>query len=113
MTNVPATKIMMPPPAAIASSLDCAPVPPPPIVHKILIEQNPIVVQKNKSIHSEHGVIHYPFYYGGVASAVSNCCTQPLGVAGVRLQTIDHLGKTTGMTRIFRTIWREDGFPGL
>jgi len=53
---------------------------PPPIVHKLLAEHHPAAVDKDKSIHSEHGVIHYPFYFGGLASAVSGCCTQPLGV---------------------------------
>lgn len=70
----------MPPPAAISSSLGASPVPPPPIVNALLVQHHPIAVEKNKSIHSEHGVIHYPFYYGGLASAVTCCCTQPLGV---------------------------------
>ncbi|PNS16758.1 hypothetical protein CAC42_4722 [Sphaceloma murrayae] len=74
----PTNKIMMPPPiGALASA---APVPPPPIVHSLLVEHHPLAVEKDKSIHSEHGVIHYPFYYGGLASAVTSCCTQPLGV---------------------------------
>jgi solute carrier family 25 (mitochondrial dicarboxylate transporter), member 10 len=41
---------------------------------------HPLVVEKDKSIHSVHGIIHYPFYFGGLASCVSNVCTQPLGV---------------------------------
>ena len=57
-----------------------APVAPPAITQTLFIETHPKVVEKDKSIHSEHGVIHYPFYYGGLASAVSSCCTQPLGV---------------------------------
>ncbi|KAF2221065.1 mitochondrial carrier domain-containing protein [Elsinoe ampelina] len=105
------TKIMIPAPTA--SSLINAPVPPPPIVHSLLVEQHPVAVEKNKSIHSEHGVIHYPFYFGGLASAVTSCCTQPLGVgklvAGVRLQTQTNVGQGMVMTQIFRTIWREEG----
>ena len=54
--------------------------PSPPIVEKLFSEHHPIAVEKNKSIHSKHGVIYYPFWFGGVASAVSTCCTQPLGV---------------------------------
>lgn len=43
-------------------------------------ETHPLVLEKDKSVHPEHGVIHYPFYYGGLASCVSVCCTQPMGV---------------------------------
>ena len=57
-----------------------APVAPPAITQTLFVETHPNVVEKDKSIHSEHGIIHYPFYYGGLASAVSSCCTQPLGV---------------------------------
>jgi len=42
-------------------STNALPVAPPPIHDKIFIERNPIVVEKDKSTHSEHGVIHYPF----------------------------------------------------
>ncbi|SMY28939.1 unnamed protein product [Zymoseptoria tritici ST99CH_1A5] len=45
-------------------------------------ETHPLVLEKDKSIIPDHGVIHYPFYYGGLASCVSVCCTQPMGVAG-------------------------------
>ncbi|THZ11705.1 hypothetical protein D6C91_09069 [Aureobasidium pullulans] len=61
--------------------LDGAPVPPPPITQKMFIELHPTVIEKDNSIHSEHGVVHYPFWFGGLASCVSSCCTQPLGVA--------------------------------
>jgi len=63
-----------------AAHLDGAPVPPPPITQKLFIELHPTVIEKDNSIHSEHGVIHYPFWFGGLASCVSNVCTQPLGV---------------------------------
>lgn len=33
----------------------------PPIAKKLFIETHPAVIVKDKSIHSEHGVIHYPF----------------------------------------------------
>ncbi|KAI6826757.1 hypothetical protein KC365_g3364 [Hortaea werneckii] len=54
----------------------------PPIVQKMMTPTHPLVTEKDKSIHSEHGVIHYPWYFGGTASCVSVMCTQPLGVAG-------------------------------
>jgi hypothetical protein len=63
-----------------ATHLDGAPVPPPPITQKLFVELHPTVIEKDNSIHSEHGVIHYPFWFGGLASCVSNVCTQPLGV---------------------------------
>lgn len=53
---------------------------PAPITHKLFKPTHPLVTEKDKSIHPEHGVIHYPFYYGGLASCVSVLCTQPLGV---------------------------------
>ncbi|SMR63573.1 unnamed protein product [Zymoseptoria tritici ST99CH_3D1] len=34
-------------------------------------ETHPLVLEKDKSIIPDHGVIHYPFYYGGLASCVS------------------------------------------
>lgn len=49
-------------------------------------ETHPIVLEKDKSVHPEHGVIHYPFYFGGISSCVSVCCTQPLGVGEYRLR---------------------------
>lgn len=52
----------------------------PPIVQKMLTPTHPLVTEKDKSIHSEHGVIHYPWYFGGTASCASVMCTQPLGV---------------------------------
>ncbi|KAI7551931.1 hypothetical protein KC331_g2226 [Hortaea werneckii] len=55
----------------------------PPIVQKMMTPTHPLVTKKDKSIHSEHGVIHYPWYFGGTASCVSVMCTQPLGVAGL------------------------------
>ncbi|KAI7187372.1 hypothetical protein KC352_g22235, partial [Hortaea werneckii] len=55
----------------------------PPIVQKMLTPTHPLVTEKDKSIHSEHGVIHYPWYFGGTASCASVMCTQPLGVAGL------------------------------
>ncbi|THW46689.1 hypothetical protein D6C77_01052 [Aureobasidium pullulans] len=80
-----------------APHLDGAPVPPPPITQKMFIELHPTVIEKDNSIHSEHGVVHYPFWFGGLASCVSSCCTQPLGVAlprpleGCKLTlTVDH-----------------------
>ncbi|KAI7063177.1 hypothetical protein KC327_g13016 [Hortaea werneckii] len=53
----------------------------PPIVQKMMTPTHPLVTEKDKSIHSEHGVIHYPWYFGGTASCASVMCTQPLGVA--------------------------------
>ncbi|THY26633.1 hypothetical protein D6D01_04377 [Aureobasidium pullulans] len=44
-----------------APHLDGAPVPPPPITQKMFIELHPTVIEKDNSIHSEHGVVHYPF----------------------------------------------------
>ncbi|EGP83583.1 uncharacterized protein MYCGRDRAFT_49627 [Zymoseptoria tritici IPO323] len=82
-------------------------------------ETHPLVLEKDKSIIPEHGVIHYPFYYGGLASCVSVCCTQPMGVGQsrplrlrpydtdeqqlvyLRLQTHDHSVARLGMMRIF------------
>jgi dicarboxylate transporter 10 len=55
--------------------------PAPPISQHIFKERTPESVIKDKSTHSEHGVIHYPFWYGGGASAVSSLITQPLGVS--------------------------------
>lgn len=52
----------------------------PPIVQKMMTPTHPLVTDKDKSIHSEHGVIHYPWYFGGTASCASVMCTQPLGV---------------------------------
>ncbi|KAF2773908.1 mitochondrial carrier [Teratosphaeria nubilosa] len=49
----------------------------------MFIPTHPDVIEKDKSIHPEHGVIHYPWYYGGLASCVSTICTQPFGVAGL------------------------------
>lgn len=65
--------------------LDTNPVPPPPITQTLFKDTHPAVIEKDKSIHSEHGVIRYPFYYGGLASVVSGFCTQPLGVGKRRL----------------------------
>ena len=64
-------------PAAKAS-----PTPPPPTSKKskLFAPTHPIIAEKDKSIHSEHGIIHYPFYFGGLASCVSVLNTQPLGV---------------------------------
>lgn len=86
---------------------------PPAIVQSLFRETHPAVIVKDKSIHTEHGVIHYPFWFGGVASAVSTTCTQPLGVATVRLQTQHHAMDAHGMTNIFRQIWRSEGTHGL
>lgn len=55
--------------------------PAPPITRNLFRERPVEVVIKDKSTHSEHGVIHYPFWFGGAASAVSSLCTQPLGVS--------------------------------
>ncbi|KAI7263970.1 hypothetical protein KC345_g8977 [Hortaea werneckii] len=55
----------------------------PPIVQKMMTPTHPLVTEEDKSIHSEHGVIHYPWYFGGTASCASVMCTQPLGVAGL------------------------------
>lgn len=52
----------------------------PRIAGSIFKETHDIVQDKDKSLHSEHGVIHYPFYYGGLASCISLLSTQPLGV---------------------------------
>ena len=53
---------------------------PPPIMKKMFKPTHPVVAQKDKSVHAEHGVIHYPWYFGGVSSCVAVLCTQPLGV---------------------------------
>ncbi|KAG2166094.1 hypothetical protein JADG_005833 [Aureobasidium aubasidani] len=87
-----------------APHLDGAPVPPPPITQKMFIELHPTVIEKDNSIHSEHGVVHYPFWFGGLASCVSSCCTQPLGVAGLRLQTLHHDAPQLGMIRIWHEL---------
>ncbi|KJY00348.1 mitochondrial dicarboxylate carrier like protein [Zymoseptoria brevis] len=76
-------------------------------------ETHPLVLEKDKSIIPDHGVIHYPFYYGGLASCVSVCCTQPMGVAGLRLQTHDHSVARLGMIRIFGQVWSHEGIRGL
>jgi len=57
-----------------------APVLPPPMANSLFVETHPTVIEKDKSIHSEHGVIHYPFWFGGGASVISGICTAPLGV---------------------------------
>ncbi|CZT18645.1 related to dicarboxylate carrier protein [Ramularia collo-cygni] len=76
-------------------------------------ETHPTVLEKDKSIHPEHGVIHYPFYFGGVASCVSVCCTQPLGVAGLRLQTHDHKSTHLGMKGLGASLTRTVIYSGL
>lgn len=96
-----------------APHLDGAPVPPPPITQKMFIELHPTVIEKDNSIHSEHGVVHYPFWFGGLASCVSSCCTQPLGVAGLRLQTLHHDAPQLGMIRIWHEVWISERFLGL
>lgn len=55
--------------------------PAPPITGVIFKPRIPEVVIKDKSTHSEHGVIHYPFWFGGAASAVSTLFTAPLGIS--------------------------------
>lgn len=75
---MPDDRLKMAPPAD--SGAGAAHVSPPRIAQKIFKETHPIAQEKDKSLHSEHGVIHYPFYYGGLASCVSLLCTQPLGV---------------------------------
>jgi len=62
------------------STTTAMPVLPPPITQKLFVETHPAVTEKDKSVHSEHGIIHYPFWYGGAASVVSGICTTPLGV---------------------------------
>jgi dicarboxylate transporter 10 len=47
-------------------------------------ETHPLVLEKDKSHLPDYGVVHYPFYYGGIASCVSVCCTQPLGLGEFR-----------------------------
>ena len=64
---------------ASADTLE-SPTSPLPIAGKLFETTHPLVIEKDKSIHSEHGIIHYPFYFGGLASCVSLLCTQPLGV---------------------------------
>lgn len=65
---------------------------PPPIAKKIFTPIHPVVAEKDKSIHSTHGVIHYPWWFGSLASCVSVLATQPLGVAGVRTPPIGNTG---------------------
>ncbi|KAI7204218.1 hypothetical protein KC316_g6906 [Hortaea werneckii] len=76
----------------------------PPIVQKMMTPTHPLVTEKDKSIHSEHGVIHYPWYFGGTASCVSVMCTQPLGVAGLRLQTRHHAAPNAGMMGVLTNL---------
>ncbi|KAI7505939.1 hypothetical protein KC347_g7803 [Hortaea werneckii] len=76
----------------------------PPIVHKMMTPTHPLVTEKDKSIHSEHGVIHYPWYFGGTASCASAMCTQPLGVAGLRLQTRHHSAPNGGMMGVLTNL---------
>jgi len=86
-------------------------VPSPPITQHLFVETHPVVTEKDKSMHSVHGVIRYPFYYGGLASGASSLCCQPLGVVTVRLQTQNTL--SMNMRQKFVTIFREEGLPGL
>lgn len=65
---------------AANAGADPSPTSPHPTSGRLFITTHPLVAEKDKSIHSEHGIIHYPFYFGGLASCVSNVCTQPLGV---------------------------------
>ncbi|KAK5135338.1 hypothetical protein LTR08_005442 [Meristemomyces frigidus] len=69
----------------------------PNIIQKMFHETHPFVTEKDKSIHSEHGVIHYPFYYGGLASCVSNLFTQPLGLSASLTRTVVYSGIRFGM----------------
>ncbi|RMY55972.1 hypothetical protein D0863_13135 [Hortaea werneckii] len=77
----------------------------PPIVQKMMTPTHPLVTEKDKSIHSEHGVIHYPWYFGGTASCVSVMCTQPLGVAGTR----HHSAPKSGMMGVLTNVWKSEG----
>ncbi|RMY77876.1 hypothetical protein D0862_13474 [Hortaea werneckii] len=75
----------------------------PPIVQKMMTPTHPLVTEKDKSIHSEHGVIHYPWYFGGTASCVSVMCTQPLGTQ-LRLQTRHHAAPKAGMIGVLTNL---------
>ncbi|KAI6830504.1 hypothetical protein KC364_g7695 [Hortaea werneckii] len=81
----------------------------PPIVQKMMTPTHPLVTEKDKSIHSEHGVIHYPWYFGGTASCASVLCTEPLGVAGLRLQTRHHAAPNAGMMGVLTSVWKSEG----
>ncbi|THY73658.1 hypothetical protein D6C94_05604 [Aureobasidium pullulans] len=94
-----------------APHLDGAPVPPPPITQKMFIELHPTVIEKDNSIHSEHGVVHYPFWFGGLASCVSSCCTQPLGVASSFKFPNDMLTRSSSVCR--RSITTLRSWKGL
>ncbi|KAF1344857.1 mitochondrial carrier domain-containing protein [Delphinella strobiligena] len=72
-------------------------IPSPPIVQKLLVEIHPLVAEKDKSIHSLHGVIHYPLYLW----------------ASLRLQTHHYEGPQLGMFGIWSRIWKTEGVPGL
>lgn len=53
-----------------------------------------------------------PFYYGGVASAMAACCTHPLDLIKVRLQTIETKGKTS-LIKTVSDIIRNESIKGL
>ena len=57
----------------------------------------------------------YPFYYGGVASALASCCTHPLDLLKVRLQTPSAAatGKGLGLWRTFQTVVKNESVLGL
>ncbi|ODQ64658.1 mitochondrial carrier [Nadsonia fulvescens var. elongata DSM 6958] len=49
--------------------------------------------------------VHYPFYFGGAASMVAACCTHPLDLAKVRLQTAA-IGSTEAKAGFVKTLYR-------
>lgn len=51
------------------------------------------------------------WYFGGIASAMSSCCTHPLDLLKVHLQT--HHGTNLKMTTLFVNVVRTDGFLAL
>ncbi|RMX86532.1 hypothetical protein D0869_03025 [Hortaea werneckii] len=85
----------------------------PPIVQKMMTPTHPLVTEKDKSIHSEHGVIHYPWYFGGTASCVSVMCTQPLGVAGTRHHAAPNAGMMGVLTNLTASLARTAVYSGI
>ena len=106
-------------PTATVTAANASPTSPHPAPVKMFVTTHPLVVEKDKSIHSEHGIIHYPFYFGGLASCVSNVCTQPLGVRKFisilyRRHTLMELAVCvrilTNWTWITKLIWSSSGY---
>ncbi|KAF8420120.1 mitochondrial carrier domain-containing protein [Tirmania nivea] len=64
---------------------------------------------------ARHGVVHYPFWFGGSASCIAACFTHPLDLVKVRMQTAATTagGATPTMLRAFVKVSRNEGLLAL